>query len=80
MEPDWTKQVPSWLICDYFYAFFILSATISAIVVVTLVFVLARTGFKDGFKVLMLLVQLGLATTSTLFYYILCDRALKPIQ
>ncbi len=34
---------------------------------------------EGGLKLFMLVAQLGIALTSTLFYYIICARALRPV-
>ena len=82
MEPEWTKKIPSDVICNFFYAFFVIYAILAVISVLGLVslFVLGSKLPKSllitqgvyGF------VTLGLATTMALFHYLVCDRALKP--
>ena len=79
MEPEWTKQIPSDAICNFFYAFFViyailftlsLAATIGAIGYSKK---LGAAGIAIGVQgVIMTL----LAGTVMLFYYLICDRAL----
>jgi hypothetical protein len=81
MEPEWTKRIPSWLVCDWFYAFFIIGAVISAGLLLLIIYLTAAGGVgKDGgIKLFMLVGQLGISLTTTLFYYIICARSLKPV-
>ena len=81
MEPDWTKRIPSWLLCDWFYAFFIIGAVISAGLLLLIIYLTTAGGVgKDGgIKLFMLVAQLGISLTSTLFYYVICARSLRPV-
>jgi hypothetical protein len=80
-EPEWTKQIPSWVICDWFYAFFI----INVVVVVALAFSILITAMSSSLPknvrtthLFMMFMQMLASGTSTLFFYVLCDRSLKP--
>jgi hypothetical protein len=82
MEPEWTKRIPSWLVCDWFYAFFIIGAVISAGLLLLIIYLMAASsgvGKDGGIKLFMLAAQLGIALTTTLFYYIICSRSLRPV-
>jgi hypothetical protein len=82
MEPSWTKSIPSWLVCDWFYAFFIIGAIVSAGLLIMIIYLMASAGVsvKDGgIKVFMLTMQLAISLTTTLFYYIICHRSLRPV-
>lgn len=82
MEPEWTKKIPSWLVCDWFYAFFIIGAIISAGLIVMILYVMNAGGVsvKDGgIKLFLMITQLGIAVTTTLFYYLICARSLRPV-
>lgn len=82
-EPDWTKRIPSWLVCDWFYAFFIIGAVISAGLLLVILYLMISTGGAGkggGIKLFMLVTQLGISLTTTLFYYIICDRSLHPVE
>ena len=78
MEPDFTKKnIPDWFICDWFYFFFWLNLVIA---VLYLVFVL-MTGAAKGLRVATMtggLIGMMLGATNMLFFYLLCDRSLKP--
>ena len=81
-EPEWTKRIPSWLVCDWFYAFFIIGAVISAgllLLIIYLATAAGGVGRDGGIKLFMLMAQLGIALTTTLFYYVICARSLRPV-
>ncbi len=82
MEPSWTKQIPSSFVCDWFYFFFSVGAVISAALVFFIFYLLTATGSwtKDvGFKLFLLIAQLGISLTTTLFFHIMCARSLGPV-
>ena len=79
MEPTWTKTIPSWFICDWFYVIFIINlVALSALVLYTIVLVTSRTAPRA--VVITNIVISIFGATSTLFYYLICDRALKPLR
>jgi hypothetical protein len=82
MEPNWTKQISSDTVCNFFYAFFVVYAVFAVISLLGLVglFVFASKMPKGVLitQSLYAVVTLGLATTMALFHYLICDRALKP--
>ena len=80
-EPEWTKQIPNWLICDWFYFFFI----VNVVIVVTLMISIVVTAMSSSLpktvrasQLFMMIVQMLASGTSTLFLYVICDRSLKP--
>jgi len=77
MEPTWTKTIPSWLICDWFYAIFIINlVALSAMILYTLFLISSRNAPKAVIITNIVISIFG--ATSTLFYYLICDRALNP--
>ena len=83
MEPAWTKTVQNWFICDWFYVMFMLNIvvfTLSIIFFIVLGFK-SKTPFVKGFFTGRGIAQVLMgvfACTTSLFYYLMCDRALKP--
>lgn len=79
MEPEWSKQIPSETICNFFYAFFVIYAVFFGLAVLGLGMTLFSMK-KMGAVALPLAIQAflvtGLAATMMLFYYLICDRAL----
>lgn len=81
MEPDWSKQIPSDIVCNFFYVFFVIYAIILAVAVVG--FIGAFVSVKLPKSLLMIngftaFIAAALATTQFLFFYLICDRALTP--
>jgi uncharacterized membrane protein len=81
MEPQWTKQISSETVCNFFYVFFV---TYAVIAVISLIGVIGVFTFlkvpkgQVGAMGIQGLIGLALATTQMLFLYLICDRALKP--
>jgi len=77
MAPQWTDVVPDWAICNWFYTFFIIN-TIA--IVATLYIIIKNRLVKklNGPLGVTAVLMLVVATTQTLFMYLLCDRSLEP--
>lgn len=80
MEPQWTKNISSETVCNFFYFFFVVYAVLAVFTVFSVISfffmnlpknVLIATGVQG---VLMTV----LATTTALFHYLVCARALLP--
>ena len=84
MEPTWTKQIPSSLICDTYYTFFVVYAVIFVVVLLNAGMTLFATkGLNAGLKVILFLMNgvfAAFAVTLMLFMYLMCDRALIAPQ
>lgn len=81
MEPQWTKQISSEVICNFFYVFFVVYAVIAVISLVGLIGVFSFLKVPKaniGATGLQAVLALAIATTQMLFLYLICDRALKP--
>jgi len=79
--PEWTDKIPSAVICNYYYVFFIVFAVWAALALIGGVWIFATTKMPLGMLIGFLfnvLLSFGLSTTSSLFLYLMCDRALKP--
>lgn len=80
-EPEWTKAIPSWVICDWFFLFFVLNVFILVMLLFSILFMSVSSTLPKNVRfsnIFMLVTQLMVSGTSTLFYYLLCDRSLKP--
>jgi len=79
MEPEWTKQIPSSSICNFFYFFFSVYAVIFALSIITLIGT-AMTMKPNSPMMFPLFANIILTSliggTMMLFYYLVCDRAL----
>lgn len=82
MEPQWTKQISSDTVCNFFYAFFVVYAFFAVVSVLGLIglFIFSAKMPKSVMVIqsLYAVITVGLATTMALFHYLICDRALKP--
>ena len=79
--PEWTNNIPSSVICNYYYVFFVIFAVWAAISLIGGVWIFATTKMSLGMLVGFLfniLLSFGISTTSSLFLYLMCDRALRP--
>ena len=80
MEPQWTKNISSETVCNFFYFFYVVYAVIAIFAIfsfIALFFmdlpknILITTGIQS-------VLALGLATVTALFHYLVCARALLP--
>ena len=80
-EPEWTKQIPSWLVCDWFFLLFVMNAFILVLLLLSIVYMTVSSTLPKNVRattLFILVTQLIVSGTGTLFYYLLCDRSLKP--
>jgi len=78
MEPEFTKKnIPDWLICDWFYFFFWLNLVIAVLYFVFIVTAGAAKGLRAATMTGGIIGML-LGATNMLFFYLVCDRSLKP--
>ena len=78
---DVANKVSSGFVCDWFYAFFVINAAVAALLVLMFVYSLFMAGGGIpkailNFRLFMLVVSAIIAGTNSLFFYIICDRAL----
>ena len=81
MEPDWTKSIPDWVICDWFYIIFIVDVILFSILIfiaLWLLFTIKGSKVLLGGRLFMYLITGFFGITTALFYYLLCDRSLNP--
>ena len=79
MEPEWTRQIPSSTICNFFYAFFVIYAVLFVLSILATVGVFSFTKKLGSAGVaigLQGLIMTAIGGTMMLFYYLICDRAL----
>jgi hypothetical protein len=74
-EPDFTKQISSKSICDFFYAFFWVYLIIG---LVSLLGLVGTMMYSKGsiMMIVSYIISFGIATTTALFHYLICSRAL----
>ena len=77
VEPEWMQNIPSAVICQYFFVIFVLVAVLASLVVASDVMRLLSPKNKGGvFSLVRSLVMLALPVVNALFLYILCSRSL----
>jgi hypothetical protein len=80
MEPQWTKNISSETVCNFFYFFYVLYAVLA----IFSVFGLVGVFFMDLPKNVLIataiqgVLMAGVATATALFHYLVCARALLP--
>jgi hypothetical protein len=78
---DWTDAIASSTICNYFYIFFVVYSVFAAISLIGGIGIFATTKMSGGQlfgMIFNIILSFGLAATSALFFYLMCERALKP--
>jgi hypothetical protein len=80
MEPQWTKAISSEVVCNFFYFFYVLYAVLAVFTVFSLISLSFMNLPKN--MIVMASIQgiltLAIATTTALFHYLVCARALLP--
>jgi hypothetical protein len=79
MEPEWTKAISSTSICNIFYAFFVINATIFVLSVLTTIGIFSYGKNMGNFGMILgiqSILSSLIAGIVTLSYYLVCDRAL----
>jgi hypothetical protein len=79
MEPEWTKKIQSSTICNFFYGFYVVYLILFILSVVSTVGIFVYSKKLGAAGIAMAIQSLlitGFGATLTLFYYLICDRAL----
>jgi hypothetical protein len=81
MEPSWMNQIASETVCNFFYLFFVFYSVLAGITLAGTIGLLTLLKLPKG-------VQIGqgvyglfiftLVATQALFFYLICERGLKP--
>lgn len=79
MEPNWTKNISSATVCNFFYVFFVVYAVIFAVSVLMTVGIMTNSKLRGALGIALggqAIVTTLIGGTMMLFYYLICDRAL----
>ena len=79
--PEWTDKIPSSWVCEFYHIFFIIYSVFAALALIGGVYVFATSKMSLGAlfgTIFNIILVFGLAGTQALFFYLMCDRALKP--
>ena len=78
---EWTDMISDNVLCTYFYIFFVVFAVFAALSLVGGIWIFSTTKMTIGILIAFLfniLLSFGISATSALFFYLICERALKP--
>ena len=80
MEPQWTKNISSETVCNFFYFFYVVYAVLAVFTVFSLVALFFMDLPKNILVVTTIqsLLMVGIAGMTALFHYLVCARALLP--
>jgi hypothetical protein len=79
--PEWTDKIPSKWICEFYHIFFIINVIIATLSLIGVIFMFAiskKSIIDLSLHIFQVVLVSGLAATQALFFYLMCDRALKP--
>ena len=78
---EWTDMISDNVLCTYFYIFFVVFAVLAAMSLVGGIWIFSTTKMTFGILIAFvfnILLSFGISATSALFFYLICERALKP--
>jgi hypothetical protein len=78
-DPQWMKSISNSTICNWFYTFYLANLIVFLLVIGASAYMFFRN--KRQFtptNLFFALLQLIVAGTNMLFFYLICDRTLKP--
>jgi hypothetical protein len=81
MEPSWMNQIASETVCGFFYLFFLFYTLLTGIVLAGTIGLLTSLKLPKDIQIAQAfygLFMVTLAATQALFFYIICERGLKP--
>jgi hypothetical protein len=72
MESQWTKQISSKTICDWFYIFFIFNAVFVGLLFISL---FSTVSGNTRIRLLQVLPAAAIGAINVLFWYLICERS-----
>lgn len=82
-EPQWANSIPSEVVCNFFYFFFVIYAGIFVLGVLGLVGIFSSPKLSKFMSVpsaIGPMIGLTLAGVQALFFYLICSRGLLSVQ
>lgn len=76
---SWTDKVSNEVVCGYFYIFFLVFSVWAGLSILggILIFTTSKMNLA---QLISIILSCGISTTSALFLYLICERALKPVR
>ncbi len=78
-EPDWTKNIKSSTVCNFFYGFFWVYAALGVIALIGMLTVVFTVKMPRGLlfsSIFTNVLVMAISATMALFHYLVCARAL----
>lgn len=78
---QWTDKIPSSVVCNFFYVFFIIYSLLAGLSLVGGIVIFTTTKMTLGAllaNMFSVILSFGISITLALFLYLICERALKP--
>ena len=80
---SWMDNISNEVVCGYFYIFFLVFSVWAGLSLLGGIFIFASSKLSMGQLVSIMfnvILSFGISATSALFLYLICERALKPLQ
>jgi len=78
-EPEWMRSIPNSTICTWFYMFYLANLIVFFLVLSAAIYIfMFKKIHLTASNLFFALLQLIVAGTNMLFFYLICDRSLKP--
>lgn len=81
--PQWTNKISDNVLCGYFYVFFVVFSVWAGLSLLGGIWIFATSKLSLGALIAIIfniILSFGISATSALFLYLICERALKPVQ
>ncbi len=78
---QWTDKIPSSVLCNFFYVFFIVYSVLAGLSLLGGIVIFTTTKMTFGSLLANMfntVLAFGISITLALFLYLICERALKP--
>jgi hypothetical protein len=80
-EPSWMQVISNSTVCNWFFIFYVVYAVVLVLLVLSLLVALTTSAGRKYLTTPVVFsgtISMIVATTQFLFFYILCERSLKP--
>ena len=80
-EHQWTDKIANNVLCGYLYVFFVIFSFIAAMSLIGGIWIFISSKMTLPMlisSIFNIVLTFGVSTTSALFLYLICERALKP--
>lgn len=78
-SPSWMDTISNEVVCGYFYIFFLVFSVWAGLSILGGI-IIFTTSKMNLAQLISIILSFGISTTSALFLYLICERALKPVR